>query len=49
MLNRIENLPIIQTDHDLDLEEYENLRKYTRGRKTYELEEIKEEIDQYLG
>lgn len=36
MRNRIENLPLINVNFPLDLDEYNTLRKYTRGRKAFE-------------
>jgi len=44
MRNRLENIPLIDVNFKLDLEEYNSLRKYTRGRKAFE-EYIEENED----
>jgi len=36
MRNRLENLPLIDVNFPLDLDEYNTLRKYIRGRKAFE-------------
>jgi len=41
MTNRLENIPVLGIDNQLDLDEYENLRQYTRGRTI----EVKEELE----
>jgi len=43
MRNRLENLPLIDVNFPLDLEEYNCLRKYIRGRKAFEEFTEKEE------
>jgi len=44
MRNRLENLPLININFKLDLDEYDILRKYTRGTKSYEENlEVKDE------
>ena len=47
MRNRLENLPLIDVNFPLDLEEYNGLRKYVRGRKAFEdVIENDEKIDE---
>ncbi len=45
MRNRIENFPIFSVDAGLNLEEYNTLRKYTRGRKL-DVEQVNEEEEE---
>lgn len=45
MRNRLENLPLIDVNFKLDLDEYNNLRKYIRGRKAFEEYTDKKEED----
>lgn len=49
MCNRIENLPLIGINFALDLEEYNNLRKYTRGMKSIEDQDDESEINIYCN
>ena len=39
MRNRLENIPIPKVSNDLDLSQYDKIRKFTRGRKSYETDE----------
>ena len=45
MRNRLENLPLIDVNFKLDLDEYNILRKYIRGRKAFEEYTDKKEED----
>lgn len=46
--NRLENFPLVGLDTKLDLEEYNNLRKYTRGIEKYSNEYEDNNINMYL-
>ena len=49
MRNRIENLPLIGVNFPLDLEEYNNLRNYTRGVKLVDQENDESELTIYCN
>ena len=45
MRNRLENLPLIDVNFPLDLDEYNELRRYTRGRAEYKEPVNEEEVE----
>lgn len=46
--NRLENFPLVGLDMKFDLEEYNNLRRYTRGYDNYSSEYEENNINMYL-